>query len=110
MRRGEKPSSEYWRELNKRRTAYRRAYYAANRERLIAEKKAWVAKHKDYHDEYVREYREAHRVIQRVRSKTWRDKNPHQVTAQAVLRRSRIREKCTYDSGILTFYRMAKAD
>lgn len=108
-RRGEKMSSEYWRELNKRRTAYRRAYYRANRQKILDDKKNWIASNKSYHEEYLKNYRESHRKVQRERTKHWRDRNPHQIAAQAVLRRKRLREKCVNDPGILLFYKLARS-
>lgn len=109
MRRGEKEPPGYWRELNKRRTAYRRAYYQANREKIIADKKTWVEQHKDYHEAYCQTYRKTHREVMRERSKAWREKNPHQVVAQAVVRRKRLRGNSRNDPGILEFYRMARS-
>lgn len=108
-RRGEKMSSEYWRELNKRRTAYRREYYRANRRRILDGKKDWISRHKSYHENYLKEYRETHREVQRDRTKKWREKNPHQVVAQAAKRRKRLRELDTNDPGVLAFYKIARS-
>ena len=108
-RRGEKMPPGYWKELNIRRTDYRRAYYTAHREKIIAHKKKWIEEHKDRHNAYLIQYRESHREVQRQRTKAWRDKNPHQVTAQAAKRRKLLRKADTSDPGVLEFYKIARS-
>lgn len=104
-----KCSPEWWREYNKKRTAYRRAYYKKNRQKILDGKVAWVERNRERWERYHREYRDANRAIVNERGRKWGKANPQRVAAYSARRRERLREKCSNDPGILTFYELAHA-
>ena len=54
------------------RKEYKKAWYEANKEQVLARNKAWYATHKQERKEYSKAWYEAHKEQERAKKKAWR--------------------------------------